>query len=86
LDIEGTSDHAEVENTPGSREAVQEDGKRKISPEQGVQAPHPDEQDAQPEARAQGYFCDIEGRHGAAAQDVAELELPARSARAVIVN
>ena len=40
-------DHAETENTPGRRQAVQEDRHRKVHAQQGVQAPHPDEQDPQ---------------------------------------
>jgi hypothetical protein len=68
-----TKDHAEVEDASGGRQAVQEDCDRKVHAQQGVQAPHSDEQDAKPEARAQGYLRHVEGGYRAAATDVAGL-------------
>ena len=53
--------HAETEDTSGRGQAVQEDRHREVRPEQGVQAPHPHQQDTQPKRKLRGTV-DVVGR------------------------
>ena len=46
-----SEEDAETEDTPGRRQALQEDQERKVPARQGLQAPHPDQQDDEAEAR-----------------------------------
>ena len=65
--VERQCSHAETEDTSGRRQAVQEDGDGQVRAGQGVQAAHPDEQDAEPQARAEGHDRRLRRRHEEAA-------------------
>ena len=80
---ETETNHAEVEDTPRRRQAVQEDRDGQVHAEQGVQAPHPDEQVPQPQARPEGHGGRLDANQTRTAPDVAGLsasfQLPAPS-------
>ena len=62
-DVERNDAQTEDQDAPRRRETVQANQARKVPAEQGVQAAHPEQQDDQPEAKAQGHGrCGGRGR------------------------
>ena len=68
-----SENHAQTQDTPRRREALQEDRDREIRARQCVQAPHPHEQDPLAQAQAARHGSRGRRRSGEAAQDDAEL-------------
>src|SRR6185436_18584754 len=70
-ELESTSGHAEVENASWRRQALQEDGHRKVHPRVRLQAAHPHQQVDQAQACAARQSRGVRSGHAAAEEDVA---------------